>query len=54
MLIYSYLLFFYWSSSQLDLFMEESEDEIKVTWGVSHLDTVELQVTPTFTQVHFH
>lgn len=31
--------------------MEESEDVIKVTWGVSHLDTVELEVTPTFIQV---
>ena len=37
----------------MDLFMEEGVDEIKVSWGVSHLDTVELEVTPTFTQVHF-
>lgn len=44
---------FYWSSFQLDLFMEEGVDEIKVSWGVSHLDTVELEVTPTFIQVHF-
>lgn len=33
--------------------MEEGVDEIKVSWGVSHLDTVQLEVTPTFTQVHF-
>lgn len=32
--------------------MEEGVDEIKVSWGVSHLDTVEPEVTPTFTQVH--
>ncbi|XP_038565038.1 C2 domain-containing protein 2 [Micropterus salmoides] len=35
---------------QLDLKMQEAKDEIKVTWGVSHLETGELQVTPTFTQ----
>lgn len=28
-------------------------DDIQVSWGVSHLDTGELEVTPTFTQVHF-
>lgn len=28
-------------------------DDIKVSWGVSHLDTGELEVSPTFTQVHF-
>lgn len=33
--------------------MEEGEDEVQVSWGVSHLDTVELQVSPTFTQVCF-
>lgn len=33
--------------------MEEGVDEIKVSWGVSHLDTVELEVTPTVIQVHF-
>lgn len=33
--------------------MEEREDEIKVTWRVPHLDTVELEVTPTSTQVRF-
>lgn len=36
---------------QLDLHMEEAEDEVKVDWGVSQLETRELQVTPTFTQV---
>ncbi|CAF98555.1 unnamed protein product, partial [Tetraodon nigroviridis] len=35
---------------QLDLSMEEGEDEVWISWGVSHLDTVELQVTPTSTQ----
>ncbi|XP_031166548.1 C2 domain-containing protein 2 isoform X1 [Sander lucioperca] len=35
---------------QLDLQMQEAEDEVKVSWGVAHLDTGELQVTPTFTQ----
>lgn len=33
--------------------MEEGVDELRVSWGVSHLDTGELEVTPTFTQVHF-
>lgn len=31
--------------------MEADVDEIKLSWGVSHLDTGELEVTPTFTQV---
>ncbi|XP_040908048.1 C2 domain-containing protein 2 [Toxotes jaculatrix] len=35
---------------QLDLQMQEAEDEVKVSWGVSHLEAGELQVTPTFTQ----
>ncbi|XP_072230839.1 C2 domain-containing protein 2 [Leuresthes tenuis] len=35
---------------QLRLYMREAEDEIKVSWEVSHLDTEQLQVTPTFTQ----
>ncbi|XP_008285508.1 C2 domain-containing protein 2 [Stegastes partitus] len=35
---------------QLHLRMQEAEDEVKVSWGVSHLETGELQVTPTFTQ----
>ncbi|AWP00477.1 putative C2 domain-containing protein 2 [Scophthalmus maximus] len=35
---------------KLDLQMQEAKDEIKVSWGLSHLETVELQVTPTFTQ----
>lgn len=36
---------------QLDLHMEESVDEVNVSWEVSHLETGELQVTPTVTQV---
>lgn len=32
---------------QLDLQMQEAIDEVKVCWGVSHLETGELQVTPT-------
>lgn len=39
------------SSLQLDLSMEAGVEDIKVSWGVSHLDTGELQVSPTFTQV---
>ncbi|XP_068457331.1 C2 domain-containing protein 2 [Clinocottus analis] len=35
---------------QLDLQMQEAADVVKVSWGVSHLETEELQVTPTFTQ----
>ncbi|KAM9348748.1 C2 domain-containing protein 2 [Symphorus nematophorus] len=35
---------------QLDLQMQEADDEVKVSWGVSHLEIGELQVTPTFTQ----
>ncbi|XP_034540378.1 C2 domain-containing protein 2 [Notolabrus celidotus] len=35
---------------QLDLQMQEAEDEVKVSWGVAHLETGELQVTPNFTQ----
>ncbi|KAM3600694.1 uncharacterized protein V6R79_000840 [Siganus canaliculatus] len=35
---------------QLDLLMEEADDEVKVSWGLSHLETGDLQVTPTFTQ----
>lgn len=35
---------------QLDLQLQEAENEVKVSWGVSHLETGELQVTPTFTQ----
>lgn len=44
---------FAFSSIQLDLSMEAGVDDIKVSWGVSHLDTGELEVSPTFTQVHF-
>lgn len=40
------------SSLQLDLSMEAGVDDITVSWGVSHLDTGELQVSPTPTQVH--
>ncbi|XP_073336036.1 C2 domain-containing protein 2 [Pagrus major] len=35
---------------QLDLQMQEANDEVKVSWGVSQLETGELQVTPTSTQ----
>ncbi|XP_030010555.1 C2 domain-containing protein 2 isoform X1 [Sphaeramia orbicularis] len=35
---------------QLELQMEEAEDEVKVDWRVSHLDTGELQVTRRFPQ----
>ncbi|XP_061596175.1 C2 domain-containing protein 2 isoform X1 [Cololabis saira] len=35
---------------QLQLHMQEGEDEIEVSWGVSHLNAEELQVTPTFPQ----
>ncbi|XP_068577312.1 C2 domain-containing protein 2 [Cebidichthys violaceus] len=35
---------------QLDLQMQEAADVVKVSWGVSHLETRELQVTPIFTQ----
>ncbi|XP_034405698.1 C2 domain-containing protein 2 [Cyclopterus lumpus] len=35
---------------QLDLQMQEAADVVKVTWGVSRLETGELQVKPTFPQ----
>ncbi|XP_041864325.1 C2 domain-containing protein 2 [Melanotaenia boesemani] len=35
---------------QLHLHLQEAENEIEVSWGVSHLDTEDLQVTPTFVQ----
>ncbi|XP_041657772.1 C2 domain-containing protein 2 [Cheilinus undulatus] len=35
---------------QLDVQMQDTEDEVKVRWGVSHLETGELQVMPSFTQ----
>ncbi|KAI3373421.1 hypothetical protein L3Q82_022026 [Scortum barcoo] len=35
---------------QLDLQMQEAKDEVKVSWGVSHLEMGELQVTPVLTQ----
>lgn len=35
---------------QLNLQMQEAGNEVKVSWGVSHLGTEELQVTPTSTQ----
>ncbi|XP_042355261.1 C2 domain-containing protein 2 [Plectropomus leopardus] len=37
---------------QLDLQMQEAEDMVRVSWGVSHLETGELQVTPAFNQVN--
>ncbi|XP_037544066.1 C2 domain-containing protein 2 [Nematolebias whitei] len=35
---------------QLQLHMQEAEDEIEVSWRVSHLDTETLQLRPLFTQ----
>ncbi|XP_029376010.1 C2 domain-containing protein 2 [Echeneis naucrates] len=35
---------------QLDLQMQEVEDEVKVSWGVSHLEAEELKVMPISTQ----
>ncbi|XP_062289531.1 LOW QUALITY PROTEIN: C2 domain-containing protein 2 [Scomber scombrus] len=35
---------------QLDLRMQEAKDEVKLNWGVSHLEAEGLQVTPCFTQ----
>ncbi|XP_060911913.1 C2 domain-containing protein 2 isoform X1 [Labrus mixtus] len=35
---------------QLDLQMQEAEDEVKVSWGVSHQEAGELRVTPNFPQ----
>uniref|UniRef100_A0AAQ4QML8 C2 calcium dependent domain containing 2 n=1 Tax=Gasterosteus aculeatus aculeatus TaxID=481459 RepID=A0AAQ4QML8_GASAC len=37
---------------QLNLQMQDAADVINVSWGVSHLETGELQVTPTFNQDH--
>ncbi|KAG7224461.1 hypothetical protein INR49_015059 [Caranx melampygus] len=36
--------------NQLNLQMQEAEDEVKLSWGVSQLETGELQITPNFTQ----
>uniref|UniRef100_A0A8C4ETJ9 C2 calcium dependent domain containing 2 n=1 Tax=Dicentrarchus labrax TaxID=13489 RepID=A0A8C4ETJ9_DICLA len=36
---------------QLDLQMQEANDKVKLSWGVSQLETRDLQVTPTSTQV---
>nr|XP_057943240.1 C2 domain-containing protein 2 isoform X2 [Doryrhamphus excisus] len=35
---------------QLELLMREADDEVKVSWGVSHLETDGLQVTPSSSQ----
>ncbi|CAJ1064716.1 C2 domain-containing protein 2 [Xyrichtys novacula] len=35
---------------QLDLQMKETEDEVTVSWGVHHLETGELLITPDVTQ----
>ncbi|XP_051256334.1 C2 domain-containing protein 2 isoform X1 [Dicentrarchus labrax] len=35
---------------QLDLQMQEANDKVKLSWGVSQLETRDLQVTPTSTQ----
>ncbi|KAM8898084.1 C2 domain-containing protein 2 isoform 1-T1 [Spinachia spinachia] len=37
---------------QLNLQMQDAADVINVSWGVSHLETGGLQVTPTFNQDH--
>lgn len=39
------------SVPQLDLQMREAEGEVWVGWGVSHLETWDLQLSPSFTQV---
>uniref|UniRef100_A0A3Q3IIY2 C2 domain-containing protein n=1 Tax=Monopterus albus TaxID=43700 RepID=A0A3Q3IIY2_MONAL len=36
---------------QLDLHMQEANDEVEVSWALSDLKTLELQVTPTLIQV---
>lgn len=40
------------SPLQLQLHMQEDEEEIEVSWRVSHLDTERLQLMPLFTQVY--
>ncbi|XP_029923970.1 C2 domain-containing protein 2 isoform X2 [Myripristis murdjan] len=35
---------------QLNLQMQEADGEVKVSWAVSHLETWDLQLTPSFTQ----
>ncbi|CAM9109232.1 unnamed protein product [Lampetra planeri] len=35
---------------KLDLQMQEAEEEVRVNWGVSHLESRQLQVIPTLTQ----
>lgn len=39
------------SVPQLDLQIREAEGEVWVGWGVSHLETWDLQLSPSFTQV---
>ncbi|KAM8898086.1 C2 domain-containing protein 2 isoform 3-T3 [Spinachia spinachia] len=40
------------AKSKLNLQMQDAADVINVSWGVSHLETGGLQVTPTFNQDH--
>ncbi|KAM4620835.1 C2 domain-containing protein 2 [Polymixia lowei] len=35
---------------QLDLQMQEADDKLKLSWGVSRLETWDLQLTPSFTK----
>nr|XP_046159713.1 C2 domain-containing protein 2-like [Oncorhynchus gorbuscha] len=37
---------------QLDLQMREAEGQVQVVWGVCHLETWDLQLSPSFTQDH--
>ena len=36
---------------QLDLDLQEADEQVKVGWGVSYLDTRDLRLTPSLTQV---
>ncbi|KAJ7996746.1 hypothetical protein DPEC_G00240220 [Dallia pectoralis] len=37
---------------QLDLQLKESEGEVRICWGVDHLETWDLQLTPIYTEVN--
>lgn len=36
---------------QLALQMKEVNEEVEISWGVRHLDSVDLQLMPSFAQV---
>ena len=36
---------------QLDLDLQEAGEQVKVGWGVSYMDTRDLRLTPSLTQV---